>query len=124
MLAEMDIAMAELNISLTNIGFIRVVNIIADLRLTGHVYVVQDELAGELSFDQGRLVSAAFDAEYGLSALESIFLTMPDAVCTFSAEMPASEPNIDLAREGLEVYLNELSHRRSHLAVVPSLTAV
>jgi hypothetical protein len=113
-----DIVVAELNVSLTNIDLMLVVQIITDLQLTGQVQAVQDDLTGELRFDQGRMIAAAFDTEHGLAALELIFLTMPDSVCTFSAELPVSEPNIDLSRRDLDTYLHELSRRRGHLAAV------
>jgi hypothetical protein len=120
-----DIVVAELNVSLSNIDLILVVQIITDLQLTGQVQAVQDDLTGAFSFDQGRMIGAAFDTEYGLAALELIFLTMPDAVCTFSAALPVSEPDIDLSGRDLDTFLYELSRRRWHLAAaVSSLAAV
>jgi hypothetical protein len=47
-----DIVVAELNVSLSNIDLILVVQIITDLQLTGQVQAVQDDLIGELVSSQ------------------------------------------------------------------------
>src|SRR5579885_196658 len=117
--------MTDLYISMHTTGLTLGMRALAGLRLTGRMAVVRDRWAGELSFDEGRIVGAAFGAEQGILALEAILCAMPHARCTFLEGPPASERNLDLAGDHLERHLDELGQRAAALAsVIPSLTAV
>ena len=110
---------------ISNVDLITVVRIISSLELTGRMYIVQDHWDAELSFDHGQLVAAEFGEERGTSAMESILLAMSDGHCTLTEEVPSPEHNIGFAKEELETYLNDLSHRwLDWTRTVPSLTAV
>src|SRR5438034_8456435 len=102
-----------------------IVRLLAGLRVTGRLHVAQDRWTGEVGFDQGRIVAAAFGAERGLPALEVILLALPDGQCTFRDQAPPAESNIPLPAAALEAQLDQLAQRQAQLAsAVPSLMAI
>jgi hypothetical protein len=117
--------MTELCISTAGRDLALIVRLLASLRLTGRLEVVQGHWAGSMCFDQGRLVAAAFQTEQGLLALEALLIALPDGRCTFYSGAPANVANLQLGRRELEAEVQQLAQRQARLErVVPSLAMV
>jgi hypothetical protein len=117
--------MTQLYISTADRDLVLIVRLLGGLQLTGQLHIVQDPWAGDVCFDQGRIVAARFAAEQGLPALEAMLLSLPDGRCTFQTGVPAGQTNLELGQKALETELQQLAQRQVELArVVPSLAAV
>lgn len=102
-----------------------VVICLAGLRQNGRLHVVQDGWAGDLWFQQGRVVGAEFGAERGIAALNAIVMALPNGIWTFDVETSCGPSNIELAPDALTAHLERLDSLRPHFArAVPSLAAV
>jgi hypothetical protein len=108
--------MTELSVSTAGRDLPLILRVLTGLPLRGCLYITQDHWTGALSFDQGRIVAAAFGAERGLPALEAILVALLDGRCVFRAGVPACEPNIDLTPRTLEAELHQLAQRQARLA--------
>jgi hypothetical protein len=118
-------AMTELCISTAGSDLILIVRVLAGLRLTGRLHVVQGHRAGDVCFDQGQVVAAAIAAEQGLPALEAILITLPDGRCAFQSGVLAADKNLELGRKALEMELQQVAQRQAQLVrAVPTLAAV
>jgi hypothetical protein len=117
--------MTELSIATSDRDLSVIVRVLAGLRLTGRLRVVQDAWAGEIGFDQGRVVSAAFGPERGLLALEAILLALADGRCAFDEGASTPSGDLSLAGAALDAELDRVARRQPLLVcTVPILTAV
>src|SRR5437764_1214387 len=108
--------MTQLSVSTAGRDLPLILRVLTGLPLRGCLYITHDHWTGALSFDQGRIVAAAFGAERGLPALEAILVALLDGRCVFRAGVPACEPNIDLTPRTLEAELHQLAQRQARLA--------
>ena len=69
-----DGTMLSLCVSTVDSNLLLIVRLLAILRLTGRLRVVQQHSTGDVFFDHGRVVAAALGEERGLPALEAILL--------------------------------------------------
>jgi hypothetical protein len=106
--------MAELSGALGGIGFPRLVRFLADLQKSGCLRISQadgaspSDLAGELCFDQGQLVTASFGRRHGLGALDAIVSALSDGQFTFLEGAPPAERNVELSADRLLARLDAL----------------
>src|SRR5688572_7486340 len=117
--------MISLGGTLEGIGLPALVRFLAGLRSNGRLLVADDSWGGEVGFDEGRVVAAAFGAERGLAALEAIALALPRGEFRFTGGAAPEERDVDLPPEDLERYLTSLAEEQTALArAIPSLAAV
>src|SRR5262249_43426126 len=117
--------MTQLYISTADRDLVLIVRLLGGLQLTGQLHIVQDPWAGDVSFDQGRIVAARFAAEQGLPALGAMLLSLPDGRCTFQTGVPAGQTKLEVGQKALEAEVQQPAPRQVELArVVPSLAAV
>ncbi len=117
--------MISLGGTLEGIGLPALVRFLAGLRSSGRLLVADDSWGGEVGFDEGRVVAAAFGAERGLAALEAIALALPRGEFRFAGGAVPEGRDVDLPPEDLERYLTSLAEEQVALArAIPSLAAV
>jgi hypothetical protein len=117
--------MISLGGTLEGIGLPALVRFLAGLRSSGRLLVADDSWGGEVGFDEGRVVAAAFGAERGLAALEAIALALPRGEFRFAGGAVPEGRDVDLPPEDLERYLTSLAEEQVALArAIPSLASV
>ncbi|HEX2324451.1 MAG TPA: DUF4388 domain-containing protein, partial [Chloroflexota bacterium] len=117
--------MISLGGTLEGIGLPALVRFLAGLRSSGLLLVADDSWGGEVGFDEGRVVAAAFGAERGLAALEAIALALPRGEFRFAGGAIPEGRDVDLPPEDLERYLTSLAEEQVALArAIPSLASV
>jgi hypothetical protein len=117
--------MISLGGTLEGIGLPALVRFLAGLRSSGRLLVADDSWGGEVGFDEGRVVAAAFGAERGLAALEAIALALPRGEFRFAGGAVPEGRDADLPPEDLERYLTSLAEEQVALArAIPSLASV
>ncbi len=101
------------------------VHLLTDLHKTGLLHLEDRRWAGELGFVDGRLVSAAFESERGLSALDVMLLLLRNADFRFADASSVDERNLELAENEVQDHLNAYAQGRAGLGQrIPSLDAV
>src|ERR671923_2124972 len=89
--------MTGLSGSLKVISFPALVRFLADLRRTGCLRLTQGRWTGEVYFDRGQVVAAAFGAEQGPPALAAILLALGQGQFAFAEGAPPPARTVDLA---------------------------
>ena len=111
--------------TLEGIGLAALVRFLVSLNPSGRLLVADDVWGGEVGFDGGRVVTAAFGAERGLGALEAIALALPNGEFRFTGGPAPEARDIEMPPEELERYLTSLADEQSAMAkVLPSLASV
>ena len=65
----------------------------------------QDNWAGEIALDNGRVVGAVFGPERGLAALDALVVVLPRGALDFSPDCQDVERNIELAPSDLREHV-------------------
>ena len=111
--------------TLEGIGLAALVRFLVSLNPSGRLLVADDVWGGEVGFDEGRVVTAAFGAERGLGALEAIALALPNGEFRFTGGAAPEARDVELPPEELERYLTSLAEEQTAMAkVLPSLASV
>src|SRR5919202_4492234 len=82
--ADEPATVIELTGSVQGAGLAQLVRVLGDLGKSGCLRISDGRWAGEVSFDRGELIAAAFGLERGLAALEAIVFALPRAQFTFT----------------------------------------
>src|SRR3981081_3888796 len=106
--------MVELKGSLNGIGLPAIVQLIGELHHSGSLELVKDQAAGMLGFDDGRLVIATFDQEYGLKALAACVTNLASGDFRFVEGEAAGERNLDLAPSEVQRLLARVASGEQH----------
>jgi hypothetical protein len=91
------------------VGLPAAVDRLAALRKSGRLRVSHGRWSGELAFDEGRLVAAAFGTERGLAALNAIALALPGGRFAFTAGARVGERNLTQPPDELRAHLDALA---------------
>ncbi|TME22490.1 MAG: DUF4388 domain-containing protein, partial [Chloroflexi bacterium] len=100
---DTQITVVELKGSLAAIGLPAIVQLIGELHHSGTLELSKNSGAhGILGFDDGRLVSAEFEVEHGMSALETCVHELADANFRFVEGVAAGEHTLDIPAPELQ----------------------
>src|SRR5262249_25009473 len=101
------------------------VHLLTDLHKTGLLHLEDQRWTGEMGFVDGRLVSALFESERGMAALDVMLLLLRNADCGFGDTGSVEERNLALAEHEVQDQLNAYAQGRAGLGQrIPSLDAV
>ena len=104
--------MVELKGSLAAIGLPAIVQLIGELHHSGTLELSKNSGAhGILGFDDGRLVSAEFEVERGMSALETCVHELADANFRFVEGVAAGEHTLDIPAPELQELIVRAANR-------------
>ena len=104
--------MVELKGSLAAIGLPAIVQLIGELHHSGTLELSKNSGAhGILGFDDGRLVSAEFEVERGMSALETCVHELADANFRFVEGVAAGEHTLDIPAPELQKLIVRAANR-------------
>ena len=103
--ADEPATVIELTGSVQGAGLAQLVRVLGDLGKSGCLRISDGRWAGEVSFDRGELIAAAFGLERGLAALEAIVFALPRAQFTFTDGVAPMEREIQIPRRELEARL-------------------
>ena len=104
--------MVELKGSLAGIGLPAIVQLIGELHHSGTLELSKNSGAhGILGFDDGRLVSAEFEVEHGMSALETCVHELADANFRFVEGVAAGEHTLDIPAAELQELIVRAANR-------------
>jgi hypothetical protein len=117
--------MTELSGTLDGIGLFSLLNFLAGLKARGRLAIIDGELAGTLSFAEGRVVGATFGSDSGQVALDAIGLALGQGRFDFRDDAVERPANLTLEPAELQKHLEELaSERQRIMAGIPSLDAL
>ena len=101
------------------------VHLLTDLHKTGLLHLEDRRWAGEMGFVDGSLVSAAFESERGLAALDVMLLLLRNADFRFADATSVHDRNVELAENEVQDHLTAYAQGRAGLGQrIPSLDAV
>jgi hypothetical protein len=93
----------ELKGSLTAVGLPAIVQLVGELHHSGTLELIKNgEARGSLGFDDGRLVSAEFEMERGMSALQACLRDLANADFRFIEGVAAGELTLDISAAELQ----------------------
>lgn len=119
--------MSGLSGILEAVGLQAIIGFLAGLRKSGTLRLVYDGWSGEVIFDRGEVVDAAFGAERGLAALDALALALPVGTFSFvegpAESVPPEARTIDLSPQALQAHLEGVLESGSG-APAPALTPV
>ncbi len=117
--------MSGLSGILEAVGLQAIIGFLAGLRKSGTLRLVYDGWSGEVIFDRGEVVDAAFGAERGLAALDALALALPAGTFSFvegpAESVPPEARTIDLSPQALQAHLESVLEPGSG-ALAPALT--
>jgi EmrB/QacA subfamily drug resistance transporter len=93
---------------LEGIGLARLVGFFAELEKSGTLHIWQGPWVGQVGFDSGRLVAAAFRDERGRDAVDAIALALADGAFAFVEGPAPSVRNVRLGHGQLQRRLRRL----------------
>ena len=109
--------MTELRGCVQDFGLLELVRFLSDQRRSGCLRISQASWAGDLQFENGRLVSAVIGEERGPAALELIALALGDGDFVYTDGPMLGHRNIDADPAQVEMALERLSTRPSRRGV-------
>jgi hypothetical protein len=118
--------MTDFSGTLEGVGLPAIVRFLAGLQKTGCLRITHQDWRGEVYFDQGLVVGVTLGSRQGLSALDALVQALPGGSFVFDTDARlAGPPNVQLNREALQAYLDDLATRTaSGGPTLPSLDAI